>query len=104
MSTEEKLKQFFKGFGWIKRVVLFGSYARGEATEESDIDICVIAELNGKRKLDLIRDIRKRLIPVITAGFDILIYTPEEFDQRARVENSLEFIISREGRVIYEQK
>ncbi|MGB9717134.1 MAG: nucleotidyltransferase domain-containing protein [Thermoproteota archaeon] len=28
----------------LKLVVLFGSYARGDFTEESDIDVCVVAE------------------------------------------------------------
>ena len=39
--------------GGVKRAALFGSYARGDATEDSDIDLLI--EFKGKRKslLDL---------------------------------------------------
>ncbi len=28
----------------VQRVILFGSYARGEAGQDSDIDLCIVAE------------------------------------------------------------
>ena len=36
-----------------RQVYLFGSYAQNKATSDSDIDIFVVADLNGKRKLKL---------------------------------------------------
>jgi len=67
-----------------EKVILFGSYARGEATEESDIDLFVVAPTT-ERKFDrmatvrgLIRDLRRGL-PVSP-----IVFTPEEFTQRVK--------------------
>jgi predicted nucleotidyltransferase len=39
-----------------QRAVLFGSFARGEATEWSDIDLIVIApEFDGRKSIDLVK-------------------------------------------------
>lgn len=41
--------------GRVQRVVLFGSWARGEATEESDVDVLVIlADGTSRERLDAI--------------------------------------------------
>jgi uncharacterized protein len=41
-----------------KRAILYGSFARGEATEESDIDLVVIApEFDGERNSSLVRQL-----------------------------------------------
>jgi len=42
----------------VDKVVLFGSYAKGNATEQSDIDICFfLKNYNGKRRVDLLTQI-----------------------------------------------
>jgi len=51
MTKQDALKQFVKKIkekhcDKTEKVILFGSYARGEATEESDIDILVITSGN----------------------------------------------------------
>ncbi len=51
MKKNEALEQFIrqvkeKHGNKIEKILLFGSYARGEATEESDIDILVITSGN----------------------------------------------------------
>jgi len=39
----------------IDKAVLFGSFAKGYATEQSDVDICFfLKNYNGKRRLDII--------------------------------------------------
>jgi len=60
-------------------VYLFGSYARGDWIEESDIDLIVISpRFRGLRMYDRMSMLRK-LAPD-THGFEILAYTPEEFE------------------------
>ncbi len=39
--TLKKLKRFFRSKSDIERVFVFGSFARGEETQESDIDLLV---------------------------------------------------------------
>ena len=50
------------------KIFLFGSYARGEESQDSDIDICVITS-DPRRNLELMRDIRfsifTKLYPVL---------------------------------------
>jgi len=42
----------------IEKAILFGSYAKGYATELSDVDICFfLKNYNGKRKVDLVAQI-----------------------------------------------
>jgi len=43
LELEEKFK--------VKRIGVFGSYARGEQSEGSDIDICVVSSIFGKDRL-----------------------------------------------------
>jgi uncharacterized protein len=43
----------------IRKAVLFGSYSKGDATENSDIDLLVDSGLKGLRFVGLIEDIRR---------------------------------------------
>ena len=43
------------------QVILFGSHARGEATEESDIDVLVVLEDLDKNTLDTVLEIAWRI-------------------------------------------
>lgn len=83
------------------RVILFGSHARGEGRETSDVDLIVLVESFVDRfraeaaMLAALRDIR---LPI-----DLLVFTPEEFDrERGRV-GSVVGPALREGRVLYER-
>lgn len=59
-------------------VYLFGSYARGDWVEDSDIDLVVISpRFRGMHICDRMSMLRK-LAPD-THSFEILAYTPEEF-------------------------
>ena len=42
----------------VDKVVLYGSYAKGVATNSSDVDICFfLSDFNGKRRVDLIGEL-----------------------------------------------
>lgn len=84
-----------------KQIILFGSHADGKATKESDLDLCVIADLKNKRKLDLLREIRRELVDLISSPLDILVYNEDEFMARARLKNTLEYKIMRDGIKLY---
>jgi len=84
-----------------ERVILFGSFARGDFHENSDIDLVVVLDTQ-ERYLDRIG----RALEVIDVGdFDVwpIVYTPLEIAQmRAR---GLAFWaeIERDGKVLYER-
>jgi len=64
------------------KIVLFGSFARGEALEDSDIDILVIKKTTLPRHKRA-RNIRKSLRG-IKHPLDITVYTPEEVERNER--------------------
>lgn len=83
-----------------RRVFLFGSYANGRANLESDLDLCVIADLNGKRKIEVLREIRREVSQTLNNPMDILLYEENEFTERAMLKNTLENDILKNGIVI----
>ena len=97
----ELLKDTLKEKFGAKQVFIFGSYAYGEPDQDSDIDLCVITDLNNKRKIDIIRDIRRELINLISNPLDILVYSENEFKERAGLRNTLEHKILMDGIKVY---
>lgn len=85
-----------------RRIILFGSRARGAHRPDSDVDLFVEMETAAKpferraRIRALFRDRRW--------GLDILVYTPAEVAQRRDSLVSLVPIIEQEGHVLYERK
>ena len=87
--------------GGAKKAVVFGSYARGEADQYSDLDLIIVAETDKtffKRHEEF-----SGVYDVWRKGLDMLIYTPGELAEmlaegRAFIELALE-----EGVVIYEE-
>lgn len=82
-----------------KAVVLFGSYARGQAGKDSDVDLLVIAES------DLPRHKRSRQLHLMFKPYpfamDILVYTPKEVEQERQFELSFISRVLREGKRLY---
>ena len=83
------------------KIFLFGSYAFGTPTADSDLDLCIVTDLDGKRKLDIIRAMRRELSAVLHGALDILVYSTDEFAQRSAVENTLENKILNEGKLLH---
>lgn len=89
-----------------KKIILFGSWAKGNAHEDSDIDLVVILEENGfsknfkekmakrKRVGSLFYDIKKK-IPM-----DILVYTNDEWDKLNELNSSFIKELNETGIVI----
>lgn len=82
------------------RVVLFGSQARGTATEWSDVDLLVVLpDVSDKRRTAI--EIRRSLGD-LPASKDIVVSTPEEIERRGHLVGSVLHAALREGRVVYE--
>lgn len=97
----EILKNTLKKNFAVKQIFIFGSHAYGVPDENSDIDLCVITDLNNKRKIDIIREIRRELIELISNPLDILIYSETEFKERADLRSTLEHKILMSGIKVY---
>lgn len=81
-------------------IYLFGSYAKNNFGKDSDIDLCVITNEKGKRKLDLIKKIRRNLRKVTSLPLDILVYYTDEFYERSSNKSTFENTIVKEGKKI----
>ena len=79
----------------IRRVILFGSYARGDATEKSDVDLIIDSggTIDSGEFFGLIGDIVKKM------PTDVDIFELDEIKKPSRIFDS----ITNEGVVIYEQ-
>jgi uncharacterized protein len=102
MVAMKEIEQFGRRIGeefGAERVILFGSYARGNATPDSDVDLLVIGSFEG-RSVDKSVAIRMKLRP----GFpmDLLVRTPEKVRERIEMGDSFMREILDQGKVLYE--
>ena len=83
-----------------RRIMMFGSRARADAAEESDVDIFVEMET------DLTPPERKRAVSRLFGArewaMDVVVYTPAEVARLRDVVGTLLYTIVREGKVLYE--
>lgn len=81
------------------RVILFGSYARGTPTDDSDVDFMIIAESDlprFKRSRKLYNMIKPYPFPM-----DLLVYTPDEIERGKKSAVSFVSQVLREGKIVY---
>lgn len=83
-----------------EKLILFGTLARGELHEWSDIDLVVVEETD-LPFYQRLRKIRELIQPQV--GLDIVVYTPEEFDQLQANSTFFREEIMAKGKIIYEQ-
>jgi uncharacterized protein len=82
-----------------ERIILFGSYAHGQAGPDSDVDLLVIMPTDGKTPHEQAFEIRQR----VNAGFplDLLVRTSEEVQKRMGMNDWFMHDIIREGITLY---
>lgn len=84
------------------KIILFGSYARGEVTRDSDIDLLVIMPVSGSKLLKA-AEIHKS-IGAVGIPKDILVFTPEDIAKYGRLVGTILKPALEEGMVLYERK
>ena len=81
-----------------QKIILFGSWARGEGGPHSDVDLLIIQESTLPRPQRYAQV--RRLFWGMGIPMDILVYTPEEFARYQSVPGSFTHTVAREGRVV----
>lgn len=102
MASMEEIRKVGRKIGrefHPEQVILFGSHARGTATEDSDVDLLVIMRFEGcsvDKSVEVLLKVNSGL-PV-----DILVRTPEEVSRRIAMGDCFMHDILENGKVLYE--
>ncbi|MGH8909121.1 MAG: nucleotidyltransferase domain-containing protein [Egibacteraceae bacterium] len=83
-----------------RMVILFGSYARGEATDESDLDLLVVLRQVTSRRAEMVR-LRNALRPLRIPA-DVLVVSEAQLDEWGGVHGTVVHQALSEGRVLFE--
>jgi len=84
-----------------RQVYLFGSYSKNKATIDSDLDIFVVTDLNGKKKIEVTQKARRLLLKKVFMPVDILVCDIRDFNDRKENLSTFEYLIATEGEKIY---
>jgi predicted nucleotidyltransferase len=85
-----------------EKIILFGSYASGTPTPDSDLDFLVVMDSDQPRN--------KRSTPIrlmfspVPCAMDILVYTPDEIKKWNGVTNHIVTEAHLDGRVVYDRR
>ncbi len=83
------------------KIILFGSFAQGRQTADSDIDLLIVMPVRGSK--------RKKAVEIgvelhdINIAKDVIVVTPDEFEWRKDIIGTIEWPAAHEGKVLYEQ-
>ena len=96
----EVVDKIAKGFN-PEKIILFGSYAAGNANDDSDLDLIIVQETS-LPVLERGKDIRFSLLGTKIA-FDLLLFTKKEFNERKK--NKYSFLNSalKTSKILYER-
>lgn len=98
-SIETVVNRLVKTYDPLK-IYLFGSYAWGKPTEDSDLDFLVIVDQSDESPYE--RAVTGHLALIgMPISKDIKVYTKEEFSRRSKDKTSLSYKIKHEGKALY---
>jgi predicted nucleotidyltransferase len=97
-AIEDVVRQIVRIFH-PQKIILFGSYARGDFRPESDVDLLVVMETKLKpvrQEIEICHNIEYHF------GLDLLVYTPQTLSERLALGDSFLKEALSEGKVLYE--
>jgi len=103
MISEERIQeavQLLKEAASPVKIILFGSYAHGEPSEDSDLDFLVVEKELKARRMEMVRlsDVLRPLrIPV-----DVLVASEKVFNEWADTPGTVLYEAAKEGKTLYE--
>jgi predicted nucleotidyltransferase len=97
-EIESAIQRIVEKFHPVK-IILFGSYARGAAGPDSDVDLLVVMDVRGSKRRQAVEidlALSDRTFPL-----DLIVVTPEEYEKYRDVVGHILYPAVREGRVVY---
>lgn len=98
---KEAVKRIIDGFN-PEKIILFGSYAYGHPSPDSDMDLLIVMDTNAKP--------HKRAVPIrkVLKGIgipkDVIVKTPDEFERFKDVIGTIIYPAAHKGRLLYERR
>jgi predicted nucleotidyltransferase len=82
------------------KIVLFGSYARGDAGDDSDVDLLVIEPTLPHKREEMVR--LRRLIRPLRIPVDVLVVSEEEISEWGHLPGTTLYWALKEGEALHE--
>jgi predicted nucleotidyltransferase len=83
------------------KIILFGSYARGDARSDSDVDLLVVLKDVPDRMAEMVR--LNRVLSPLRIPAEVLVVSDEVFRYWSDTPGNVYYAASAEGMVLYEQ-
>jgi len=99
-KLQEVVRRLVTRFQPVK-IILFGSYARGTANKESDIDLLVVSDAEGKTHK--LAALMYQELGSIGIPKDIVVVKPETVDTYRDLPGTIIYPAFKEGKVLYER-
>ena len=81
------------------QIILFGSYARGEAGPNSDVDLLIVMPVSGSKR---VAQLQVRLaLHDIRLPKDVIVVTPDQFERQRDIPGTIIRPAFLEGKVLY---
>ncbi len=81
-------------------VIVFGSYARGDASAASDLDLVVVEPDLPDKASEYLR--LKAAVGRLGVGVDLLLFARPDFERRSQVPGTLPYRVRLEGKVLHD--
>ena len=83
------------------KIILFGSWARGQGATDSDADLLVVMSVDGSKREQAVQiDLALEGIPI---PIDLIVVTPEDVEKYRETTGTIIREAVREGKVLYER-
>ncbi len=82
------------------KIILFGSYARGNASENSDLDFLVVEKEFLSRRTEMVR--LRRVLSHLRIPVDIIVVSERIFNEWLTTPGTLIYEAGIEGKIVYE--
>ena len=82
------------------KIILFGSYATGQQTSDSDIDFLVIEPQLNSQVQEMVR--LRRILSPLRIPVDVIVASKEDFDYWCDTPGNIFYDAANNGKVLYE--
>jgi predicted nucleotidyltransferase len=102
MISEETIQtavELLKSAAAPSRIILFGSYARGDARDTSDLDFLVTQPVVTARRREMVR--LSDVLRPLRLPADVLVVSDRTFEEWRHIPGTVLYQANKEGRVLY---